>query len=48
VVVSVCTALSGFTLALGVVGVAGMLSSIILGLFVPETHRRSSRSSGSG
>ncbi len=46
VVVSVCTALSGFTLALGVVGVAGMLSSIILGAFVPETHRRSGASSG--
>ena len=43
---SVCTALSGFTLALGVVGVAGMLSSVILGVFVPETHRRSSRSGG--
>ena len=42
---SVCTALSGFTLALGVVGAAGMLSSIILGAFVPETHRRSTTSS---
>ena len=45
VVVSVCTALSGFTLALGVVGAAGMLSSLILAFFVPETNRRS-RSSG--
>ncbi len=43
---SVCTALSGFTLALGVVGAAGMLSSLILALFVPETHRRSSSSGG--
>ena len=39
-VFSLCTALSGFTLALGVIGAAGMLSSIILGMFVPETHRR--------
>ena len=45
---SICTALSGFTLALGVVGVAGMLSSIILGIFVPETHRRSSSPSEGG
>ena len=45
---AVCTALSGFTLALGVVGVAGMLSSIVLGLFVPETHRKSPSSGGSG
>ncbi len=41
-VFSLCTALSGFTLALGVVGVAGMLSSLILGVFVPETHGRAS------
>ena len=46
VIVSVCTALSGFTLALGVVGAAGMLSSVVLALFVPETHKRSSPSSG--
>lgn len=45
---SICTALSGFTLALGVVGVAGMLSSLILGVFVPETHRRSSSASERG
>ncbi len=38
-VFSLCTALSGFTLALGVVGAAGMLSSLILAAFVPETHR---------
>lgn len=38
-VFAVATALSGFTLALGIVGVAGMLSSLILGAFVPETHR---------
>ena len=44
VVVSVCTALSGFTLALGVVGAAGMLSSLILAFFVPETNRRPSAS----
>ena len=47
-VFSICTALSGFTLALGVVGAAGMLSSVVLALFVPETHRRSSSSSRSG
>ncbi len=41
---AVCTALSGFTLALGVVGAAGMLSSLILAAFVPETHRRSAAS----
>ena len=46
VVVSVCTALSGFTLALGVVGAAGMLSSAVLAFFVPETNRRSSASGG--
>ncbi len=46
VIVSVCTALSGFTLALSVVGAAGMLSSVVLALFVPETHKRSSPSSG--
>lgn len=47
VVVSVCTALSGFTLALGVVGAAGMLSSLVLAFFVPETNRRSSSPSKS-
>ena len=45
-VVSVCTALSGFTLALGVVGAAGMFSALILAAFVPETHRRPSSSGG--
>ena len=36
---SLLTALSGFTLALSVIGAAGMLSSLILGAFVEETHR---------
>ncbi len=40
IAVSVCTALSGFTLALGVVGAAGMFSALVLAAFVPETHRR--------
>ncbi len=40
---SLATALSGFTLALGIVGAAGMLSSFILAVFVPETHRARSR-----
>ncbi len=40
---SICTALSGFTLALGIVGIAGMLSSFILSAFVPETHRSPER-----
>lgn len=36
---SLLTALSGFTLALSVIGAAGMLSSLVLGVFVEETHR---------
>jgi MFS family permease len=37
---SLLTALSGFTLALSVIGAAGLLSSFILGAFVKETHQR--------
>ncbi len=36
---SLCVALSGFTLALGVIGTAGILSSLILAALVPETNR---------
>lgn len=36
---SVLTAVSGFTASLGVIGAMGMVSSAVLGLLVPETHR---------
>ena len=40
---AVLTSISGFTLALGVIGSAGMISAGLLGLFVPETHKTRSR-----
>ena len=40
---AVLTAVSGFTLALGTIGVASMLSAAILGAFVPETNSRRKR-----
>ena len=36
---AVLTSFSGFTLALGTIGTAGILSAVVLGLFVPETHK---------